>query len=114
MLCGSLPPGVPSDCYKRIIELARKKKIETLLDTDGDALLHGIEARPATVAPNQQEAERLLNRALITRTHFFEAAERLHAMGAERVLLSLGSRGAVARDGAGLFEGVTPGTHRVC
>ena len=52
------------------------KKVKTLLDTDGDALLHGLEAQPTVVTPNQQEAERLLNRALITRTHLVEAVER--------------------------------------
>jgi 1-phosphofructokinase family hexose kinase len=114
MLCGSLPPGVPSDFYKRLIERARAAKVPTLLDTDGDALLHGMEAHPFTVAPNQQEAERLLNRALVTRSHFFEAAERLHAMGADTVLLSLGSRGAVARDATGMYEVVPPRIDAVC
>ena len=114
MLCGSLPPGVSEDFYHRLIEIAKKRNVKTLLDTDGDALLRGIEAKPSTVAPNQQEAERLLNRALVTRSHFFEACERLHAMGAEMVLLSLGSRGAVARDASGLYEAVPPRIDAVC
>ena len=72
MICGSVPPGVASHFYKDLIELAHKKKVRTLLDTDGDALLHGLEASPTVVTPNQQEAERLLNRALITRTHLID------------------------------------------
>lgn len=114
MLCGSLPPGVSEDFYRRLIEVAKKRKVKTLLDTDGDALLQGIEGHPTTVAPNQQEAERLLNRALVTRSHFFEAAERLHAMGTDMVLLSLGSRGAVGRDASGLYEVVPPRIDAVC
>jgi hypothetical protein len=46
MLCGSIPPGVPPDFYARLIETARKKKVRTLLDTDGEALQLGIEAKP--------------------------------------------------------------------
>ena len=65
MLCGSLPPGVPSNFYARLIGMARRKKVKTLLDTDGDALREGIEAAPTAVSPNQHEAERLLNRALL-------------------------------------------------
>ena len=38
MICGSVPPGVPAHFYNHLIELAHKKKVKTLLDTDGDAL----------------------------------------------------------------------------
>jgi 1-phosphofructokinase family hexose kinase len=108
MLCGSLPPGVPSEFYRELILMARERKVKTLLDADGEPLLHGVEAGPTVVSPNQQEAERLLSRALITRAHFREAATRIKAMGAESVLLSLGSRGVVATDGNQLVEAVPP------
>lgn len=108
MLCGSISPGVAPDFYCRLIELARKHHVKTFLDTDGDALMHGIEAGPTVVKPNQQEAERLLNRALIIRAHFIEAATRIKGMGAEIVLLSLGSRGAIATDGNRMIEALPP------
>lgn len=114
MICGSLPPGVPSDFYARLILLAQKARVKTLLDTDGDALLHGLDAGPTAVAPNQAEAERLLNRALITQAHFREAAQRIVAMGAESVVLSLGSRGAVGANGSRIVEAVPPHIDAVC
>jgi len=114
MLCGSLPPDVPRDYYARLIAVARKARVNVLLDTDGEALLEGLEARPTVVTPNQQEAERLLNTALIMRSHFLDAAERIRAMGAEAVVLSLGSRGAVgARQGL-LLEALAPRVDAVC
>jgi 1-phosphofructokinase family hexose kinase len=108
MLCGSLPPGVPADFYDELIRMARDHRVKTLLDADGEALLRGVEAGPTVVSPNQQEAERLLNRALITRAHFREAAIRIKAMGAESVLLSLGSRGVVATNENQMFEAIPP------
>ena len=108
MLCGSIAPGVSPDFYCQLIRMARGHGVKTLLDTDGEALLHGVEAEPTVVTPNQQEAERLLNRALITRAHFREAALRIKTMGAESVLLSLGSRGAIATDGKRTLEAVPP------
>ena len=108
MLCGSIPPDVSPDFYTKLIRKARERKVKTLLDTDGDALLHGVEAAPSVVTPNQQEAERLLNRALITRAHFLEAATRIKAMGPESVLLSLGSRGVVAVNDRQVFEVLPP------
>jgi 1-phosphofructokinase family hexose kinase len=96
MLCGSLPPGVPADFYAQLIARAKKKGVKTLLDTDGDPLTRGVEAGPTVVTPNQQEAERLLNTVLLTRSNCLAAAKRIRQMGAEAVVLSLGSRGAIA------------------
>jgi hypothetical protein len=114
MLCGSLPPGVPSDFYARLIGMARRKKVKTLLDTDGDALREGIEAAPTAVSPNQHEAERLLNRALVTRNHFLDAVARIRAMGPETVVLSLGSRGAVGAIEGAIIEALPPRVEVLC
>jgi 1-phosphofructokinase family hexose kinase len=113
MLCGSIPPGVSTDFYTKLIRMARERKVKTMLDTDGDALLHGIEAGPTIVSPNQPEAERLLNRALITRAQFLEAATRIKAMGPEAVMLSLGGRGVVAVNENQLLEVIPPRTDAV-
>ena len=114
MLCGSLPPGVPDDFYAKLIKRAAKQNVKTFLDTDGNALLHGIEAEPNLVTPNQSEAERLLNRALITRSHSIEAARRIKAMGAQKVVLSLGSRGVMAANEDGVIEVIPPRIDAVC
>ncbi|HWB85577.1 MAG TPA: 1-phosphofructokinase family hexose kinase [Bryobacteraceae bacterium] len=108
MVCGSLPPGVPPSFYGKLVSLARQKHVKTLLHASGEALVEGIEARPTVVTPNQPEAERLLNRTLLTRTHFLEAAERIRAMGPESVVLSLGNRGAVGAFPDGLMEALPP------
>ena len=77
MLCGSVPPGVPAGFYSKLIRMAREHDVKTLLDTDGEGLIEGVEAGPTVVAPNQQESERLLNAALITHAHFLEAADQV-------------------------------------
>ncbi len=108
MLCGSLPPGVDSHFFTKLIKLAAKHDVQTLLDTDGDALLYGIEAEPTIVKPNQSEAERLLNRALITRSNSIDAVRHIKAMGAKYAVLSLGSRGVVAASSEEVLEVVPP------
>jgi 1-phosphofructokinase family hexose kinase len=114
MVCGSLPPGVPSSFYGKLIAAARQKKVKTLLHAEGEALREGIEARPTVVTPNQAEAERLLGRTLLTRTHYLEAAARIRTMGPEAVVLSLGSRGAVGAFRDGLIEALPPRVDAVC
>jgi 1-phosphofructokinase family hexose kinase len=114
LLCGSLPPGVPPSFYGKLIALARKKKVKTLLDADREPLREGIEQQPTVVTPNQQEAERLLGRTLLTRSHNLEAAAQIRAMGAESVILSLGSRGAIGAFPNGMLEALPPRIDAVC
>jgi fructose-1-phosphate kinase PfkB-like protein len=66
------------------------------------------------VTPNEQEAGRLLGRTLLTRAHSLEAVQRIREMGAESVVLSLGSRGAVGSFSNGLFEALPPRVDAVC
>ena len=113
-ICGSIPPGVPPAFYGKLIAMARQKKVKTLLHADGDALREGIAARPTVVSPNQQEAGRLLGQTLLTRTHYLEAAERIRQLGADSVVLTLGSRGAVGAFADGLMEALPPRIDAVC
>ena len=114
MMCGSLPPGVPAAFYGRLVDMARHKKVKTWLHAGGEALREGVEARPTVAAPNQQEAERLLGRTLLTRTHCLEAAQQIRTMGPETVVLTLGSRGAVGVFADGLMEALPPRVESVC
>ncbi len=115
MLCGSLPPDVDPHFYAKLIRAATKRKVETLLDTDGDALLHGMEGKPTIVKPNQSEAERLLNTTLITRSQQIDAVKRIRGLGAKAVVLSLGSRGVIAGSSTeGVVEVIPPPVDSLC
>lgn len=115
MLSGSLPRNVPEDFYARLVHAANKRNVPVLLDADGPPLEAALAERPAIVSPNQQEAERLLDRVLITRSHFFEAAERIRAMGAGGVVLSLGARGAaISMPDGRLVEVLPPRVDALC
>lgn len=114
LLCGSLPPGIGADFYARLIEIARKKNVRTLLDTGGEALLLGLRARPTIVKPNRPEAERLLDRALLTRQQTIDALHEILAMGPEAVVLSLGSEGALGSSGNGSYHALAPEIRQAC
>lgn len=114
LLCGSLPPGVKVDFYCHLIRRAKAHKVHTYVDTDGEFLQAILEEQPTVVAPNQQEAEALLNKSLITRQQFREAVERIQRMGATYGLLSLGSRGALITDGKSIYEITPPMVDAVC
>jgi len=108
MICGSIQPGVAAHYYCEIIEMAKSHGVKTLLDTDGEAMQHALEAKPTVIMQNQHEAERLLSRALITRGQCLEAVDVMQGMGPESVILSLGARGAIGSSPEGVFEALPP------
>lgn len=114
MICGSVQPGVSPHFYCEIIEMAKSHGVKTLLDTDGEALHHALEAKPTVIMPNQHEAERLLSRAIITRGQSLEAVGVMQAMGPESVILSLGARGAIGSSPDGVFEAIPPRIEALC
>jgi len=115
MVCGSLPPDIDLHFYSKLLKLAAKHKVQTMLDTDGDPLLHAMEGGPTIVKPNQSEAERLLNTALITRTQLIDAVQKIKSLGAKSVVLSLGSRGVIAATFTeGIIEVIPPAIDAVC
>ena len=92
-MSGSLPPGAPPDLWSVLLEICQQAGCKTYLDTSGDALRHGIGARPDVVKPNRQEAEWLLGDAILDLRGAALAAHRLMAEGARGVALSLGPEG---------------------
>jgi len=114
LLCGSLPPGLSVDFYARLIQAAREKNVKTLLDSGGEALRVGLEAGPTMVKPNRPEAEKLLNRTLLTRQQSMEALQQIARLGAQTVVLSLGSQGAMGTNGQGSFHALAPEIRQAC
>jgi len=58
-LCGSLPIGLPLDCYATLIRAARARGVAVALDTSGEALRLGFAAGPDLLRINREEAEAL-------------------------------------------------------
>ncbi|MEW6403803.1 MAG: 1-phosphofructokinase family hexose kinase [Chloroflexota bacterium] len=98
-LSGSLPPGVASDFYAGVIEIAREANVLTFLDTSGEALCKGVEAGPFLVKPNESEARALLRLRSGETFDFAQGAAEISKKYGTNVLLSLGAEGAVVAKG---------------
>jgi len=95
ILSGSLPPGVPEDCYAEFIELAHAAGKRTLLDCSGSALRPAAQARPFLLKINHTEAELLTGAAVGNVEQAAHAAAELQSRYAPLVMITLGAAGAV-------------------
>ncbi|WP_068619532.1 1-phosphofructokinase [Paenibacillus tuaregi] len=95
VLGGSIPPGIQSDIYRTIIEMANHRQVKTILDADGDALLEGLKGKPYAVKPNIHELEQLMGRKLEHTGDIVQASRSLIQEGVTLVIVSMGAEGAI-------------------
>ncbi len=114
MLTGSLQQGMPTDIYAKLIEKCKQHNVPVLLDSSGPALAAAIACSPALVKPNRIEAEKLLGKSLLTQGQALLAAVEIQQLGAERVILSLGSQGIIAVGPEGRLRVAPPSIETGC
>jgi 1-phosphofructokinase len=94
-LCGSLPPGAPSDLYARLIQQVQTSGGYAFLDSSGPAFQAGLAAHPFAIKPNSEEAAEFLQRPLPGDDEHCLAVRRLQAEGVRLVALTRGAQGLV-------------------
>ena len=104
VLAGSLPRGIASDFYAKLIKKINAKGAKTILDTSGDAFHQGCLAKPFLIKPNEIEAEQLLNRKITDSINqYSKAAQDIQKQNITNVVLSLGDRGAILATETSVF-----------
>ncbi len=97
---GSLPPGLDSDFYARLVTAAAERGVRVAIDTTRSPLALAAAAGAALLKPNDEELAQVTGRELHTLGDVIVAAESLRAPGAQ-VVVSLGARGALLVDDRG-------------
>ncbi|PYI66745.1 ribokinase [Arthrobacter livingstonensis] len=95
---GSLPDGAPADFYPRLVALAHEAGVPAVIDTSGTGILAAAKAGADLLKPNNHELMEAVGE-----TDLVAAARKLMALGARRVLVSVGEEGMLA------FEAGRPG-----
>lgn len=107
-ISGSIPKGVQKDVYKRMITIAKEMGKQVILDTSGELLKMGIEARPTMVKPNQDELEMLFQKSITNREDVITCAKKIYEQGIPYVVISLGGDGALLVCSDGIFHAKPP------
>ena len=99
VISGSLAKGMTPDYYDKILS-AVPSGVKKIVDTEGERLKSALKCGVDLVKPNLEELERTLEKPLKTKAEMLAGCNELIKMGAKRVLLSLGKRGAIITDGS--------------
>ena len=93
VLGGSIPRGVPTDIYRRIIEAVQPKGAKVFLDADGPLFAEALQANPDYIKPNRFELEqyfKLDHEA--TEADLIELSNRLLSTGVKQIAVLLAER----------------------
>lgn len=108
ILGGSLPPGVPTDFYAKLIRALNEKGAKCILDTDEEALQLGIQSSPYMIKPNEYELGRLVGSPLTDQNSIVSSALAILKKGVQVVAVTLGHRGAIVVTREASFRATTP------
>lgn len=89
VFAGSLPRGVETDVYARLIREVHRLGVVTVVDTDGDPLRQAVRAEPTVVSPNVLEAEELVGHEFNDEEDHLIAVREMTELGAREAIMTL-------------------------
>ncbi len=108
VLSGSLPPGLSPASFASLIETIQASGAKAVLDSSGEALRLGCQAKPYLVKPNALEASQVTGLAVESPADARRAAAAIHAGGVDLALVSLGKDGAILAGQGATWQAIPP------
>jgi 1-phosphofructokinase/tagatose 6-phosphate kinase len=100
VIAGSLPRGVGTDIYGRLIDEMRRLGVTTVLDSEGEPMRLATRRGPQVVSPNEIEAEGLVGYEFSDEDDRRAAVHEMIELGAAEAIMTL-SDGCLAMLGEG-------------
>ena len=109
IISGSLPPGIPTDFYGRLVSHAfQQTQVRCIVDASGTALRGSLSACPYLLKPNLEELQEWAGRSLPDERAIVQAARELTDVGPLVAAVSLGARGLLLVSPEGGWRAVPP------
>jgi fructose-1-phosphate kinase PfkB-like protein len=114
---GSLPPGVPDDGYRQLVDIGHRAGVPAVVGAIPAVLREALRSRPDLMSPNLSEAEGLLFDRVDEQVggegeevaeRAVQAAGRQHAAGAGRAVVTAGAAGAALCTAQGAWWRAAP------
>lgn len=107
-MSGSVPKGIGTDMYPKLVAMAKAAGKKIIVDTSGALLEEVVKAKPNMIKPNIDEIRLLTGKQILDREELIEAGIELQKSGIERVVISLGADGSLMFVEEGVYQAVVP------
>lgn len=107
-MSGSVPKGIGTDMYPKLVAMAKAAGKKIIVDTSGALLEEVVKAKPNMIKPNIDEIRLLTGKQIIDREELIEAGIELQKSGIERVVISLGADGSLMFVDEGVYQAIVP------
>ena len=104
VMSGSVPPGVPADIYQRLIRMAHKKQVKSILDASGEPFLLGLREKPYLIKPNTLEFEQAFHAPVSPRSIPMDTIRSILEGCISRICISIGEEGALFADRGHIYR----------
>lgn len=109
-ISGSLPKGLPSNFYVKLLEIAHTYDTPVLLDTNGALLKSALhsEQKPYLIKPNEEEFADLLGKTSVNEIQIKEALTSPMFAGIPWIAVTLGAEGAIVKHDHTIYKVKAP------
>ncbi|MGO3018452.1 MAG: hexose kinase [Anaerococcus sp.] len=107
---GSLPKGLDSSFYKKIIAYAKENDKFISVDTSGQTLIDVINAniKPDLIKPNETEIKDAIGREIESLDDLIEILKKEPFASIENIIVSMGKDGALIKMGKSFYRATVP------
>ncbi|QXE17387.1 1-phosphofructokinase [Clostridium sp. 001] len=106
VLAGNVQKSIPSNIYSIIQEKCENSKV--IVDTTGDALTSTLKYKPFLIKPNIHELGDIFDVEIKDMKNCIYYANKLKAMGAQNIIISMGKHGALLLCDEGIYTASAP------
>ena len=99
-ISGSMPPGIETNYYEKIIESLENENKKIILDTSGESLRNIIlnsKAKPFCIKPNETEIKQIENKDINTKEELVEYLKSDIFKGIELIVITMGGEGSLVK-----------------
>ncbi|MCM1988986.1 1-phosphofructokinase [Oceanirhabdus seepicola] len=108
VLAGNIQKNLPRDIYAQIQKRYINNDVKVVVDTTGVGLTSTLVHKPFLIKPNNHELSEIFDVDINTTEEVIHYGKKLLEMGAENVIVSMASEGALLICNEGVYHGSAP------
>jgi len=103
VISGSLPNNIDPSYYDQILSLCHQKNMRVILDISHPKLSDLLSYKPLLIKPNNEEVKEIFGLDTNNIEQIFFAINKIHSLGAQNILLTMGDKGLYFSNGQHLW-----------